>query len=159
MAIVHIVEARGAAVMWLRAHVHVVPLTMTQDATAPFGALLVNVVSAIFLALTAVESLLALTLSTIVCMLVVPFLGYASNGGIVDEGGTDSTTITPCRSSNVAIAGMVVVMSLVMSLNGVKVRQDLVLDVSKSGSIGATKQDLIKIKSRSSGELCSTSPY
>jgi hypothetical protein len=34
----------------------------------------------------------------------------------------------------------------------VKVRQDLVLDVSKSGSIGRTKQDLIKIKSRSSGE-------
>jgi hypothetical protein len=28
----------------------------------------------------------------------------------------------------------------------VKVRQDLVLDVSKSGSIGATKQDLIKIE-------------
>jgi hypothetical protein len=36
----------------------------------------------------------------------------------------------------------------------VKVRQDLVLDVSKSGSIGATKQDLIKIKSRSSGKSC-----
>jgi hypothetical protein len=34
----------------------------------------------------------------------------------------------------------------------VKVRQDLVLDVSKPGSIGATKQDLIKIKSRSSGK-------
>jgi Domain of unknown function (DUF4219) len=41
----------------------------------------------------------------------------------------------------------------------VKVRQDLVLDVSKSGSIGATKQDLIKIKSRSSGKSCSTSPH
>ena len=41
----------------------------------------------------------------------------------------------------------------------VKVRQDLVLDVSKSGSIGATKQDLIKIKSRSSGESWSPSPY
>jgi hypothetical protein len=41
----------------------------------------------------------------------------------------------------------------------VKVRQDLVLDVSKSGSIGATKQDLIKIKSRSSGESRSTSPH
>jgi hypothetical protein len=41
----------------------------------------------------------------------------------------------------------------------VKVRQDLVLDVSKSGSISATKQDLIKIKSRSSGESCSTSPH
>jgi hypothetical protein len=37
-------------------------------------------------------------------------------------------------------------------MNPVKVRQDLVLDVSKSGSIGVTKQDLIKIKSRSSGE-------
>jgi hypothetical protein len=41
----------------------------------------------------------------------------------------------------------------------VKVRQDLVLDVSKSSSIGATKQDLIKIKSRSSGEPCPTSPH
>jgi hypothetical protein len=41
----------------------------------------------------------------------------------------------------------------------VKVRQDLVLDVSKSSSIGATQQDLIKIKSRSSGESCSTSPH
>jgi hypothetical protein len=41
----------------------------------------------------------------------------------------------------------------------VKVRQDLVLDVSKSGSIGMTKQDLIKIKSRSSDESCSTSPH
>jgi hypothetical protein len=41
----------------------------------------------------------------------------------------------------------------------VKVQQDLVLDVSKSGSIGVTKQDLIKIKSRSSGESCSTSSH
>jgi hypothetical protein len=41
----------------------------------------------------------------------------------------------------------------------VKVRQDLVLDVSKSGSIGTTKQDLIKIKSRSSSESCATSPH
>jgi hypothetical protein len=41
----------------------------------------------------------------------------------------------------------------------VKVRQDLVLDVSKSGSISVTKQDLIKIKSRSSGESCLTSPH
>jgi hypothetical protein len=41
----------------------------------------------------------------------------------------------------------------------VKVRQDLVLDVSKSGSIDTTKQDLIKIKSRSSGESCATSPH
>jgi hypothetical protein len=41
----------------------------------------------------------------------------------------------------------------------VKVRQDLVLDVSKSGSISATKQDLIRIKSRSSGESCSASPH
>ena len=41
----------------------------------------------------------------------------------------------------------------------VKVRQDLVLDVSKSGSIGTTKQDLIKNKSRSSGESCSTSSH
>jgi hypothetical protein len=115
-------------------------------------------VSAILLALTAIESSLALALPTIVCMFVTPFLGYASNRGVINEGGTDSMTITPCHSSNVAVVGTVVVTSLVTSPNSminVKVRQDLVLDVSKSGSISATKQDLIKIKSRSSGESCS----
>jgi hypothetical protein len=50
---------------------------------------------------------------------VTLFLGYSSNGGIVDEGGTDSTTITPCRSSNVAVVGTVVVTSLIMSPYGV----------------------------------------
>jgi hypothetical protein len=119
VAIVHVAEARGATIMQPQAHVHIVSLTATQDATAPFGALLVNVVSAILLALTAIESPLALTSPAIVHMLVVPLLGYASNGGVIDEGGTDSTMITPCRSSNVAVAGMVVVTSLVTSLNGV----------------------------------------
>jgi hypothetical protein len=51
-------------------------------------------------------------------MLIALFLGYTSDGGIVDEGGTDSTTITPCHSSNVAVAGMVVVTSLITSPNG-----------------------------------------
>jgi hypothetical protein len=118
VSIVHITEARGAAIMRLWTHVHIVSLTVTQDAAAPFGTLLINVVSAILLALTAIEPPLALTPPTIKCMLVAPFLGYVSDGGIIDEGGTNSTTITPCRSSNVAIAGMVVVMSLVMSPNG-----------------------------------------
>jgi hypothetical protein len=118
MPIIHVAEAHGAAIVWSQAHVHVMPLTVTQDAIVPFGAFLVNVVSAILLALTTIESPLALALPMIVCMFVVPFLGYASNGGIVDEGGTDSMMITPCRSSNVAIAGMVVVTSLVMSPNG-----------------------------------------
>jgi hypothetical protein len=119
MPIVHVAETRGVAVVRSRAHVRVMPLTTTQDAIAPFGAFLVNVVSAILLALTTIESLLALALPTIVCMFVAPFLGYTSDGGVVNEGGTNSTTITPCRSSNVAIMGTVVVTSLVTSPNGV----------------------------------------
>jgi hypothetical protein len=118
MPIVHVAEARGAALVRSRAHVRVMPLTATQDTIAPFGALLVNVVSAILLALTAIESPLALAPPTIVCMFIAPFLGYVSDGGVVNEGGTDSTMITPCHSSNVAITGTVVVMSLVMSPNG-----------------------------------------
>jgi hypothetical protein len=96
-----------------------VPLTVTQDTVAPLGAFLVDMVSAILLALTAIKSSLALTSPSIVHMLIAPLLGYTSDGGVVDEGGTDSTMITPCRSSNVAIAGMVVVTSLVTSPNGV----------------------------------------
>jgi hypothetical protein len=119
MPIVHVAESQGAAIVRLWAHVRVMPLTVTQDAIVPFGAFLVNVISAILLALTAIESLLALAPPAIVCMFVVPFLGYASNGGIVDEGGTNSMIITPCHSSNVAVVGMVVVTSLVMSLNSV----------------------------------------
>jgi hypothetical protein len=118
MPIVHVAEACGAAIVRSWAHVRVMPLATTQDAVAPFGAFLVNMVSAILLALTTIESPLALAPPAIVCMFVAPFLGYASNGGIVDEGGTDSTTITPCCSSNVAIVGTVVVTSLIMSLNG-----------------------------------------
>jgi hypothetical protein len=116
--IIHVTEAHGTAIMRLRTHVHVVPLTTTQDAAVPFGALLINVVSAILLALTAIKSPLALTPPTIMCMLVAPFLGYASNGGVINEGGTNSMTITPCHSSNVAVAGTVVVTSLITSPNG-----------------------------------------
>jgi hypothetical protein len=115
--IVHIAEACGAAIVQSRAHICVMPLAATQDAAAPLGALLVDMISAILLALTAVEPLLALTLPTIVCVFITPLLSYASDWGVVDEGGTDSTTITPCYSSNVAVAGTVVVMSLVTSPN------------------------------------------
>jgi hypothetical protein len=95
------------------------PLTLAQDAIAPFGALVVHVVSTIFLTLAAVKSPLSLPSSAVQGILVASLLGYASNGGVVNEGGTDSTTITPCRSSNVAIPGTVVVMSLVTSPYGV----------------------------------------
>jgi hypothetical protein len=92
---------------------------MTEDAVAPLGALLVDMISAILLALTAIEPLLALASSLVVHMFIVLLLSYASDGGVVDEGGADSMTITPCRSSNVAVVGMVVVTSLVMSPYGV----------------------------------------
>jgi hypothetical protein len=110
VAVVHVTEARGAAVVWSRAHICVMPLVATQDATAPLGALLVGMVSAILLALTAIKALLALAPPVIVCMFIAPLLSYASNGGVIDEGGADSMTITPCHSSNVAVAGTVVVM-------------------------------------------------
>jgi hypothetical protein len=59
------------------------PLTMTQDAVAPLGAFFIDMISAILLALTAVEPPLALSSPAIVCMFIVPFLGYASNGGML----------------------------------------------------------------------------
>jgi hypothetical protein len=80
---------------------------------------LTHMVSTVFLTFTAVESPLSLPSSTIDCILIALLLGHASDGGIVDKGGTDSTTITPCRSSNVAVAGTVVVTSLVTSPYGV----------------------------------------
>jgi hypothetical protein len=95
------------------------PLATAQDAVAPLGAFLVDMISAVLLALTAIEPPLALTSPTIEHVLVAPLLSYASDGGVVDESGTNSTTITPCRSSNVAITGTVVVTSLVKSPNGV----------------------------------------
>jgi hypothetical protein len=119
MPVIYVAEAHCAAVMQSWTHVGVVPLAMTQNAVAPLGAFIVDVVSTILLALTAIEPPLALALPTILCVFVVPFLGYMPDGGIVDEGGTDSTTITPCRSSNVAVMGMVVVTSLVTSPYGV----------------------------------------
>jgi hypothetical protein len=119
MPIVHVTETRGAAVVWAWAHVHVVSLTMTQDAVAPFRALFIHMIGTIFLTLAAIKPPLALASPTIECILVAPLLGYASDGGIVDEGGTNSMTITPCRSSSVAIMGTVVVMRLITSLNGV----------------------------------------
>jgi hypothetical protein len=85
----------------------------------PLGALFVRVVSTIFLTFTAVKPPLSLPVPAIECILIASLLGYASDGGVVDEGGTDSMTITPCRSSNVAVAGTVVVMSLVTSPYGV----------------------------------------
>jgi hypothetical protein len=118
MSIIHIAETCGAAIVWSWAHICVVPLAMTQDAVVPFGAFLVDMISAILLALTAVEPPLALTPPAIMRMLIAPLLSYTSDGGIVDEGGTNSTIITPCHSSNIAIVGMVVVTSLVMSPYG-----------------------------------------
>jgi hypothetical protein len=119
MPVVHVTEARGATVMRTRAHVSVMPLTSAQDAAAPLGAFFINVVRAIFLTLAAVKPLLALTVPAIERVLIASLFGHVSNGGVVDEGGTDSMTITPCRSSNVAVAGTVVVTSLVTSLNSV----------------------------------------
>jgi hypothetical protein len=119
MAIVHVTEGLRAPVVRARAHICVMSLPLAQDAIAPLGALIVHMVSAVLLALTTVESPLSLSSPTIERVLVTLLLGYASDGGIIDEGGADSTTITPCRSSNVAVAGMVVVTSLVTSPYGV----------------------------------------
>jgi hypothetical protein len=105
--------------VWLWAHVSVVPLTTTEDAVTPLGAFLVDMISAVLLALTAVEPPLALAPPPVMHVFIAPLLCYASDGGVVNEGGTNSTMITPCCSSNVAIAGMVVMTSLVMSLYGV----------------------------------------
>jgi hypothetical protein len=134
--IVYIAETCGAAVVWSQAHVCVVPLAATQDTAVPLGAFLVDMVSTILLALAAVKPLLTLTLPTIMCMFIALLLGYASDGGIVDEGGTNSTTITPCCSSNVAIAGTVVVTSLVMSPNGVINMATIVCDGMCTGGGG-----------------------
>jgi hypothetical protein len=79
----------------------------------PLGTLLVDVIRAILLALATVESSLALSLPLVLHMFVAPLLYYTSDGGIVNEGSTDSTMITPCRSLSVAIAGTVVVTSLI----------------------------------------------
>jgi hypothetical protein len=119
MPVIHITETCGATVVRAWAHVRIMSLTTTQDAAAPFRALVVHVVGAIFLTLAAVKPPLALALPVIDCILIAPLLGYTSNGGVIDEGGTDSTTITPCRSSSVAVTGTVVVTSLVTSPNGV----------------------------------------
>ena len=118
MAIIHIAVSLRAPIMWARAHVGVVALALAKDAVAPLGAFLVHVVSAILLALTAIKPPLPLTPSAIERILISTLLRHASDGGVVDEGGTDSTTITPCRSSNVAVAGTVVVTSLVTSPYG-----------------------------------------
>jgi hypothetical protein len=119
MPVIDVAEAHHAAVVQSWAHVRVVPLAVTEDAVVPLGAFLVDMISAILLALTAVEPPLALTPSSVLCMFIAPLLCYASNGGVVDEGGTNSMMITPCCSSNVAIMGTVVVMSLVTSPYGV----------------------------------------
>jgi hypothetical protein len=119
MPIVHVAVPSGTAIMWLWAHVCVMPLTVAQDATAPLGTLFIDMVHAVLLTLATVKATLALTPPLVKCILVVLLLGHVSNGGIVDEGGTNSMMITPCRSLSVAIVGMVVVMSLIMGLYGV----------------------------------------
>jgi hypothetical protein len=119
MAVVHVAVGRRAPIMWARAHICVVALALAKDAVAPLGTLVVDMISAIFLTFTTIESPLPLPPSTIKRVLIVTLLGHTSDGGVVDEGSTDSTTITPCRSSNVAIAGTVVVTSLVTSPYGV----------------------------------------
>jgi hypothetical protein len=118
VSVIHIAKAHGAAIVGPWAHVSIVSLTVAQDVVVPFGALFVDVVGAIFLALTAVKAALALPSPVVQCMLVTLLLCHLSDGGVIDESGTDSMTITPCRSLSIAIAGTVVVMSLVMSLNG-----------------------------------------
>jgi hypothetical protein len=95
------------------------PLAVTEDAVAPLGALFIHMVSSILLALAAIEPPLSLPSPMIECVLIAPLLGYASDGGVINEGGTNSTTITPCRSSNIAVTGTVVVTSLVTSPYGV----------------------------------------
>jgi hypothetical protein len=119
MSIIHIAEAHHAAVMWSWTHVGVVPLTMTQDTVAPLGAFFIDMISAVFLALTTIKPPLSLPPAAVIHVFIAPFLGYVPDGGIIDEGGTDSMTITPCRSSSVAVTGTVVVMSLVTSPYGV----------------------------------------
>jgi hypothetical protein len=119
MSIIHVTEACRATIVGLWAHVSVVPLTSAQDTVAPLGAFFVGVVCAILLALAAVETSLTLSLSPVLCMLVALLLCYVSDGGIVNEGSTNSTMITPCHSLSVAVVGTVVVTSLIMSLNGV----------------------------------------
>jgi hypothetical protein len=118
MAIVHVAVGCRAPIMRAWAHISVMPLALAQHAVVPLGALVVYMVSAIFLTFTAVESPLPLSSPTIDRVLIASLLGHTSDGGVVNEGGTDSTTITPCHSSNVAVAGTVVVTSLVTSPYG-----------------------------------------
>jgi hypothetical protein len=119
VAVIHVTERRRAPIVRPRAHIGVVSLALTKDAVAPLGTFVVYMVSAILLTFTAIKSSLPLPASTIKCILIAPLLGHASDGGVVDEGGTDSMTITPCCSSNVAVAGTVMVTSLVTSPYGV----------------------------------------
>jgi hypothetical protein len=55
VSIVHVAKASSATIVGPWAHVSIVSLTVAQDAVAPFGALLVDVVSAIFLTLAAIN--------------------------------------------------------------------------------------------------------
>jgi hypothetical protein len=66
-----------------------------------------------------IKAALALSLSMVQCVFVSFLLHYLSDRGVIDEGSTNFTMITPCHSLSVAVVGTVVVTSLVMSLNGV----------------------------------------
>jgi hypothetical protein len=76
-------------------------------------------VGTILFALATVKPPLALALPAIQCIPISLLLCYTSDGNIVKEGGANSMTITSCCSLSVAVVGMVVIMSLVMSPNGV----------------------------------------
>jgi hypothetical protein len=65
MSIIHIAVPSGAVVMKSWAHIHVMSLAAAQEAVTPFGALLIDVVSAILLALTTIKSSLTLTLPSV----------------------------------------------------------------------------------------------
>jgi hypothetical protein len=117
--IIHITIASGVAIVGPWTHVCIVSLTSAEDAIVPLGAFFVYMVSAILFTLATIEPLLTLSSPVVQCVPVALLLCYSSNGGVIDKGGTDSMMTTPCHSLSVAVVGMVVVMSLIMSPNGV----------------------------------------
>jgi hypothetical protein len=65
MPIVDVAEAHCAAVVWSWAHIRVVPLAMTEDIVVPLRAFLVDMISAVLLALTAIKPPLTLAVAGI----------------------------------------------------------------------------------------------